>query len=167
MVWFKDRSKMAGGHRIYYFSEKLQVSFMFYPIFLPVSSVLLPFFFPFIKLLHFMFYYYFFSLQIDPKIISRSFSNHVFLLQKDFEATAKTLDILQYYKIEPLNILRDPNVFAHSTEKIVQRLERVKQAGIEKLMPWMVKCLENKLTLYVHNSWRNIYFFSIAHDFHY
>lgn len=55
---------------------------------------------------------------------------------------AKVDTLLKY--IDANYILRDLNVMRHSTSYIVDRMEKVKKAGIESPRPWMIKILPER-----------------------
>lgn len=64
---------------------------------------------------------------------------------RNFDHLAKNLTIFLEYGIKPANLLRDIGIFSHTEEYIMPRLERVKAANITKVMPWMIKCMDNVL----------------------
>lgn len=47
--------------------------------------------------------------------------------------------------VSPDNILRDLNVLARAEDRIKGRLEFLKTCGIERIMPWMIKCPDHVL----------------------
>lgn len=67
------------------------------------------------------------------------------MLNNSFEYLNKNLQIFSEYGIKPQNILQDIGIFRHSHETVLSRLERVKSAGIDNIMPWMIKCLDHCL----------------------
>lgn len=42
--------------------------------------------------------------------------------------------------ISPESLLRDLNVLARGEDVIRERLEYIRRYGVERVMPWMIKC---------------------------
>lgn len=79
------------------------------------------------------------SLQIEPYIISQSCAKHLFVFEIELELLKRKLDMLDS-SISPENILRDLNLLARGEDVIRERLEYIKMCGIQRVMPWMIKC---------------------------
>lgn len=69
---------------------------------------------------------------------------HLFLFEIEMDLLKKKLDIL-VPRVSPDDILRDLNVLARAEDVIKERLEFIEKSGIHRIMPWMIKCEEDKL----------------------
>ncbi|KAG5683268.1 hypothetical protein PVAND_012558 [Polypedilum vanderplanki] len=90
-------------------------------------------------------YYLSKKLNVEPSVVAKNTINRIFLFEINFQMLVENIDVLQEYKINSMNILRDAHVLRYSKETIIERLEKCKQEGKEILMPWMVKCTEEIL----------------------
>lgn len=64
----------------------------------------------------------------------------------ELELLKQKLDMLMSSGVSPSRILYDLNVVARSKEVIEKRLEFIKKVGIERIIPWMIKCDDKTLT---------------------
>lgn len=83
--------------------------------------------------------------QIESHIISHYCSRHEFVFEIELELMKRKLDMLLNCNVSPENILRDLNVLARAEDVIKERLEYLKMCGIERVMPWMIKCQDQVL----------------------
>lgn len=82
------------------------------------------------------------KLNVDPYIISKVISVRNFMLDIAYDNLVENLNIFLEYRVKPENILRDLWAFRYAPNSIRVRLERVKKAEKDKIMPWMVRCTE-------------------------
>lgn len=82
------------------------------------------------------------KLNVDPYIVSNVISKRYFMLDLNYENLVENLNIFLEYQVKPENILRDVWAFRYLPSSIRLRLERVRQAEKDKVMPWMVRCTE-------------------------
>ena len=90
-------------------------------------------------------YYFTKRLEVEPELVCKYFSTHMFMFDIQFDMLAENLNILMEYKVQPINILRDLWAFKYLPKSVRMRLERAKKAQKEKIMPWMVRCPEQVL----------------------
>lgn len=82
------------------------------------------------------------KLNVDPYIISKVVSSRYFMLDMAYENLVENLNIFLEYRIKSENIIRDLWAFRYAPNSIRLRLERVRKAEKDKVMPWMVRCTE-------------------------
>lgn len=73
----------------------------------------------------------------------------------EFDVIKNKLELLMKYSqyLSPINILRDLDIFQRNKEIILERFNRIESTTvIKKTMPWMVKCPEETLNRYHHES---------------
>ncbi|XP_055296608.1 transcription termination factor, mitochondrial-like [Sitodiplosis mosellana] len=58
----------------------------------------------------------------------------------ELELLKQKIEMLMSCGVKPDHILRDMNVLFRAKEVIEGRLEFIKKCGIERVMPWMIKC---------------------------
>lgn len=58
----------------------------------------------------------------------------------ELDLLKQRIEMLINCGVQPDHILRDMNVLARAKEVIEERLEFIKKFGIERVMPWMIKC---------------------------
>lgn len=90
-------------------------------------------------------YYLAERLHIEPRIVAKHVSTHLFMFDLPAEQLIENLDIQLKYNVASLNILRDPWAFRYSSKSIIGRLARATDGYKDKLMPWMVRCPESIL----------------------
>lgn len=90
-------------------------------------------------------YYFTKRLEVDPALVCKYFSTHMFMFDIQFDMLAQNLKILMEYKVQPINILRDLWAFKYLPKSVKMRLDRAQKAQKEKIMPWMVRCPEKIL----------------------
>lgn len=90
-------------------------------------------------------YYLADRLNVEPKIVAKHISTHLFMFDLPAEQLIENLDIQLKYNVASLNILRDPWAFRYSPKSIIGRLARATDGYKDKLMPWMVRCPESIL----------------------
>lgn len=86
-----------------------------------------------------------FLAQVEPKLVAKYLSTHMFMFNIPFENLTDNLDVMLKYKVAPINILRDLWAFRYTSKSIDLRLSRAMSGQKDKLMPWMVRCSENIL----------------------
>lgn len=84
-------------------------------------------------------------LGVEPDLVSKYFSTHMFMFTINFDMLVENLNILLEYEITPVNILRDLWAFKYLPSSIRSRLERCQQADKDNLKPWMIRCPEDVL----------------------
>lgn len=90
-------------------------------------------------------YYMANRLKVEPRIVAKHMSTHLFMFDLPIDQLIENLDIQLKYNVAPLNILRDPWAFRYSPKSIDVRLSRATDGYKDKLMPWMVRCPESIL----------------------
>lgn len=90
-------------------------------------------------------YYLAERLSVEPRIVAKHISTHLFMFDLPAEQLIENLDIQLKYNVASLNILRDPWAFRYSSTSIIGRLARATEGHKDKLMPWMVRCPESIL----------------------
>lgn len=90
-------------------------------------------------------YYLAERLSVEPRIVAKHLSTHLFMFDLPAEQLIENLDIQLEYNVASLNILRDPWAFRYSSKSIIGRLARATEGHKDKLMPWMVRCPESIL----------------------
>lgn len=90
-------------------------------------------------------YYLSERLNVEPSVVAKFIANRTFMFEISFERLVENLNLLQEYKIDAINILKDMWVFQYCPQTIRDRLERCRVAGKDELRPWMVRCPEEKL----------------------
>lgn len=90
-------------------------------------------------------YYLAERLNVEPRIVAKHLSTHLFMFDLPAEQLIENLDIQLSFNVASLNILRDPWAFRYSSKSIIGRLARATEGYKDKLMPWMVRCPESIL----------------------
>ncbi|XP_055711272.1 transcription termination factor, mitochondrial [Phlebotomus papatasi] len=85
-------------------------------------------------------YYLSDRLEVEPKIVSKYLSTHQFMFFIAFSTLQEILDLMVKYNVAPMNILKDLWAFRYNPKSVEFRLDRARQAEVEKPMPWMVRC---------------------------
>lgn len=86
-------------------------------------------------------YYFSDKLNASPDVIIERFLKNKMMFSS-IQRLIDCLEILQRYGVKNENILRDLGAFKQSVQKIESRLNRIKSAGLDNLMPWMLRCSE-------------------------
>lgn len=90
---------------------------------------------------------YFFAkrLNVEPALVSKYFSSHMFIFDIDWLMLEENLEIMLEYKVEPIALLRDLWAFKYFPKSIRTRFDRCISAQKVNLKPWMVRCTEEIL----------------------
>lgn len=80
------------------------------------------------------------QLKLEPHIVTKHLSTHLFMFELPIENMKRNLNIMQEYNVASINIIRDPWAFRYSPRSIKERLEWAVLGQKDKLMPWMVRC---------------------------
>lgn len=67
------------------------------------------------------------------------------MFEIELDLLKRKLDLLLSAKVSPNSILRDLDVLARAEDALKAKLEYVKACGIERIMPWMLKCDDHVL----------------------
>lgn len=94
-------------------------------------------------------YYISSRLKVPPAILSEKIAKRHFIYDLSFEWIEKALDVLLEMGVSNNRILRDLWVLKYHHETIRERLQMVKDMGIDKLCPWMVRCTEDILKRFI------------------
>lgn len=96
-------------------------------------------------------YYFNQRLGVEPAVIAKYFSTHMFMFKLEFKLVEEILNIMLEFEIPPMRILRDLWAFNYLPESIRARLEHCQKTEKGNLKPWMIRCtegvLERSLTL--------------------
>ncbi|CRL01276.1 CLUMA_CG014464, isoform A [Clunio marinus] len=90
-------------------------------------------------------YYFAKRLDVEPSLVSKYFSTHMFMFEISYEMLVANLNIMLEYKITSMSILRDLWAFKYLPSSIRVRLERCRKAGKRNLKPWIIRCPEEVL----------------------
>ncbi|XP_037927287.1 transcription termination factor, mitochondrial-like [Teleopsis dalmanni] len=90
-------------------------------------------------------YYISEKLGVDPQVVTKYLSKRLFILEMPFDIFESNLKHMIDYNVSPMNLLKDLWAFRYTPKSVKNRLERVKVAKKEKVMPWMIRCPENIL----------------------
>lgn len=90
-------------------------------------------------------YYFSIRLDVEPALIAKYFSTHLFMFRLSFESLKEILDIVLEFEIPPVRILRDLWVFTYLPSSIRARLEHSQKTNKGNLKPWMIRCPEDVL----------------------
>lgn len=100
-------------------------------------------------------YYFSQRLEVEPALVAKYFSTHMFMFEVAFDQMEENLNIMLEFKVTPISILRDLWAFKYLPKSIRTRLERCQKADKENLKPWMIRCteeiLERSLTISQEN----------------
>lgn len=75
-------------------------------------------------------------------MISKYLAVRLFIFTIPFENLETILNVMIKYNISAQSILRDLWAFRYSPQVVEERLERARLGHKNKLMPWMVRCIE-------------------------
>lgn len=78
-------------------------------------------------------YYLSNRLEVEPWLVSKYFSTHMFMFNISFDKIVENLGVMLEFGITPLSILRDLWAFENSVVNIRTRLVRCQRAGTLKL----------------------------------
>ncbi|XP_046607558.1 transcription termination factor, mitochondrial isoform X2 [Neodiprion virginianus] len=82
------------------------------------------------------------QLQCSMFEVCQLIVKYQFMQNHPFDKLRDTLKILLHYRIEREAIMNDCWAFRQNPETIIDRLERIREAGIFPVKPWMVRCIE-------------------------
>lgn len=68
----------------------------------------------------------------------------------ELELLKRKLTMLTKSGVLPENILRDLCVVARAEAEIAERLDFLEKQGVQRIMPWMIKCDFSVLLRYFH-----------------
>lgn len=67
------------------------------------------------------------------------------MFEIELDLLKRKLDLLLSANVSPQSILRDLDVLARAEDVLKEKLEYVKACGVERIMPWMLKCDDHVL----------------------
>lgn len=90
---------------------------------------------------------YFFSkrLNVEPAIVAKYFSTHMFMFSLDLNLLEEILNIMIEFEVPSDRILRDLWAFKYDPKLIRERLKRCQETEKGNLKPWMIRCTEDIL----------------------
>lgn len=90
-------------------------------------------------------YYFSKRLEVEPALVAKYFSTHMFMFEVAFDQMQENLNIMLEFKVTSISILRDLWAFKYLPKSIRARLERCQNADKGNLKPWMIRCTEEIL----------------------
>lgn len=90
-------------------------------------------------------YYFSKRLEVEPAMVAKYFSTHMFMFEVGFDQMEENLNIMLEFKVTSVSILRDLWAFKYLPKSIRIRLERCQKANKGNLKPWMIRCTEEIL----------------------
>lgn len=90
-------------------------------------------------------YYFSKCLNVDPALVTKYFSTHMFMFEVSFDMLIENLNIMMEYKMAPISILKDLWAFKYLPKSIRLRLERCRVSSKCNLKPWLIRCPERVL----------------------
>lgn len=91
-------------------------------------------------------YYFSKRLDVEPALVAKYFSTHLFMFNLSPAILVENLNIMQEFEIPSQRILRDLWSFTYQPTQIRSRLEHCqKTEGKGNLKPWMIRCTEQIL----------------------
>ncbi|XP_075992139.1 mitochondrial transcription termination factor [Anticarsia gemmatalis] len=94
-------------------------------------------------------YYIASRIKVPPSELREKLPKRTFVYSLSFEWIERALDTLLDLGVPGDRILRDLWVLKYHHETIRERLQTVKDMGIENLYPWMVRCSESILKRFI------------------
>ncbi|XP_063376117.1 transcription termination factor, mitochondrial isoform X1 [Cydia fagiglandana] len=94
-------------------------------------------------------YYIANKIKCSPSELSERLAKRTFVYSLSFEWLENSLETLLEMGVSTDRILRDLWVLKYKHETIRERLQRVKDMGIETLYPWMVRCKQDIMNRYI------------------
>ncbi|XP_063617762.1 transcription termination factor, mitochondrial [Cydia splendana] len=94
-------------------------------------------------------YYIANKIKCSPSELSERLAKRTFVYSLSFEWLENSLETLLKMGVSTDRILRDLWVLKYKHETIRERLQRVKDMGIETLYPWMVRCKQDIMNRYI------------------
>uniref|UniRef100_A0A1E1WRW3 Uncharacterized protein n=1 Tax=Pectinophora gossypiella TaxID=13191 RepID=A0A1E1WRW3_PECGO len=94
-------------------------------------------------------YYIAHRIKCSPAELSERMAQRTFIYSLSFDWLASSLNVLLEMGVPGDRIIRDLWVLKYNHVTIRQRLQKVKDMGIETLYPWMVRCSEDILNRYI------------------
>lgn len=144
--WKTETLSIEQKHRIYYFSEKLQVHWK-------LATWWRQHYANFND--HF---------QISPSIVSEAFAKNERTFFCAFDLLAPKLDTLLSYNISGFEILSCLDVFARSVDTISNKLKLLSTNENEQISPWMLCCEEDRFDRWVFT--RTVYAWKLELSVH-
>jgi len=89
------------------------------------------------------------KLKLQPNIVAKYFAKHSDVFFGDFNLLKSKLDLLVAYNVRPLSIIKSPNTFAMSTEKLERLLKELSSEGIKTISAWVLYSEESRLKTFV------------------
>ncbi|KAI8427728.1 hypothetical protein MSG28_002160 [Choristoneura fumiferana] len=94
-------------------------------------------------------YYIAERIECSPAVLSELLTKRTFVYSLSFEWLKNSLNALLEMGVSTDRILRDLWVLKYKHETIRNRLQSVRDMGIETLYPWMVRCKKDILNRYI------------------
>ncbi|KAM3959033.1 mitochondrial transcription termination factor [Aphomia sociella] len=94
-------------------------------------------------------YYLSSRLNYPTSLLSQRLARRTFIYSLTFTWLKSSLDVLLEMGVSADRIVRDLWVLKYHSETIRERLQRVRDMGMDVLYPWMVRCSEDILNRYV------------------
>ncbi|XP_028177468.1 transcription termination factor, mitochondrial [Ostrinia furnacalis] len=94
-------------------------------------------------------YYISNKLKCPPSVLSKHVAQRTFIYSLSFDWLQKSLNVLLEMGVSSERLLRDLWVLKYNANTIRERLQKVKNMGVENIYPWMVRCSEDILNRYV------------------
>ncbi|XP_045764627.1 transcription termination factor, mitochondrial isoform X1 [Maniola jurtina] len=94
-------------------------------------------------------YYIADHIKCPPLVLSQQIVRRTFIYNLSFDWLESSLQVLLDMGVTGDRILRDLWVLKYHHNTIKERLQRVKDNGVENLYPWMVRCSEDIMIRYI------------------
>ncbi|CAG4968193.1 unnamed protein product [Colias eurytheme] len=94
-------------------------------------------------------YYISSQIKCPPAMLSERIAKRSFIYTLSFEWIQSSLKVLLDMGVSPDRIMRDLWVLKYHHKTIAERLQKIKDMGIDPVYPWMVRCSEDILNRYV------------------
>lgn len=84
-------------------------------------------------------------LNVEPSLVSKYFSTHMFMFDLDWDMVETNLTLMLKYEVRAISILRDLHAFKYYPSGITARFDRCRQADKKDIKLWMIRCPEEVL----------------------
>ncbi|XP_038220717.1 transcription termination factor, mitochondrial [Zerene cesonia] len=94
-------------------------------------------------------YYISSQIKCPPSLLSERIAKRSFIYTLSFEWIQSSLKVLLDMGVSPDRIVRDLWVLKYHHKTIAERLQKIKDLGIDPVYPWMVRCSDDILNRYI------------------
>ncbi|KAJ2953536.1 hypothetical protein O0L34_g1138 [Tuta absoluta] len=94
-------------------------------------------------------YYIAGHIKCTPSVLSARLAQRTFIYSLSFDWLESSLNVLLEMNVSSDRLLRDLWVLKYHHGTIKERLQRIKDLGIDTLYPWMVRCSEDILQRFI------------------